>query len=126
MTEDQSKAEHARLYRLGSREIRGLLNEWDPIPGSPEDEYDCLIPQLYAMLSSSADAAEVERYITDELRNHFGIEPATEGEHEIAAQTRSLGAGALYRVAWAIGLQGTFPNARPGEDMSPEGYAHPA
>jgi hypothetical protein len=86
MTGGQSTAQQARLDRVGNREIRDLLNEWDPIPGSPEDEYECLIPQLYAMLSSSADAAEIERYITDERRSHFGIEPAPRAEHEIATQ----------------------------------------
>ena len=84
MARDQTKQARARLYRSGSREIRKHLNEWDPLPGSPDDEYDCLIPQLYAMLSSGVDTAEVERYITDELRNHFGIEPAPPAENELA------------------------------------------
>lgn len=81
MVRDQNKQRETRLFRHGSREIRELLNEWDPIPGSPSDEYDCLIPQLYALLSFGADASQVERYVTDELRNHFGIEPDPSREH---------------------------------------------
>lgn len=83
---DQAKQRAIRRYRLGSREIRALLNDWDPIPGSPSDEYDCLIPQLYALLSSGADAERIERYVTGELRNHFGIEPDPPREHELASR----------------------------------------
>jgi hypothetical protein len=45
-------------------EIRGLLNEWDPIgiiggPDSPEDEYDCLARPLLRLMERESSKAEI-------------------------------------------------------------------
>jgi hypothetical protein len=35
----------ARLQlRQEASQVRQILHEWGPIPGSPADEYDCLLP----------------------------------------------------------------------------------
>jgi hypothetical protein len=115
MARDHIKKREARRFRDGSREIRELLTEWDPIPGSPSDEYDCLIPQLYALLASGADAAEVERYVTEELRHHFGIEPDPSREHELAIRLTRWAQERPRSLAVLGGIQGTFLNTRPGE-----------
>jgi hypothetical protein len=45
-------------------EIRGLLNEWDPIgiiggPDLPEDEYDCLARPLSRLMERESSKAEI-------------------------------------------------------------------
>jgi hypothetical protein len=61
------------------------------IPGSPPDEYDCLIPQLYSLLRQGAQPEEIEDYLARELQSHFGLEPDAAREGELAGRL----------VAWA-------------------------
>ncbi len=62
-------------------ELRRLLNEWDPIgvydpeTNFPEDEYDCLELLLMERLRNGDSAAEIERFLTLELSEHFGLDP---------------------------------------------------
>ena len=67
------------------RELRELLNEWDPIgvfdpegeggDAGPLDEYDCLRDPLISHLLRGANRAEIAEFLRRELTNHFGLEP---------------------------------------------------
>ena len=58
-------------------ELRGLLNEWNPIGGSlPPDEYDCLLKPLLGKLRAGCNEEFVERLLKDALDNHFGLSSA--------------------------------------------------
>jgi hypothetical protein len=67
------------------RELRGVLNEWDPIgvfdpddegdDSGPVDEYDCIRDPLISHLLRGDSRSEVTEFLRDELRSHFGLEP---------------------------------------------------
>lgn len=71
--------------RQAQRELRSLLNEWDPIgvfdPADeddevgPVDEYDCLCDPLMSHLPRGDSRAELAESLRDELRGHFGLDP---------------------------------------------------
>lgn len=71
---------HKQALKRRQSELRLLLTEWDPMgvygPGSqcPPDEYDCLLVMV-GKLREGASAVEVERFLTEELREHFGLDP---------------------------------------------------
>ena len=71
--------------RRAQRELRGLLNDWDPIgvfdpddedDGSePVDEYDCIRDPLISHLLRGDSRYEIAEFLRDELTDHFGLEP---------------------------------------------------
>ena len=73
--------QHARAQR----ELRELLNEWDPIgvfdladvdQGSwPVDEYDCIREPLISHLLRGDNRSEIAEFLRNELTSHFGLEP---------------------------------------------------
>ncbi len=68
---------HKAELRQKERELRNLLNEWDPIgvvPGGPFDEYDCMLPVL-GKLYHGASEAEIGAYFEEQLKSHFGLDP---------------------------------------------------
>jgi hypothetical protein len=62
-------------------ELRGLLNEWDPIGvfhsgienDCPSDEYDCLHGLVLGSLRRGDPVDEKARLLDEELREHFGL-----------------------------------------------------
>lgn len=56
------------------------------------DEYDCLIPDLAAMVHDGASQEEISLWLQGELKSHFGLSPRPEREDEVA---RAI-------VAWGI------------------------
>lgn len=60
------------------RDLRHLLNEWDPIGVADEvrDEYDCMLAPLLGRLHGGADRTEVEEFLRHELEDHFGLDPS--------------------------------------------------
>lgn len=73
----------AAWARLAQRELRVLLNNWDPIgvfdpddmsgEAGPVDEYDCIRDPLISHLLREADRAEVASFLRHELADHFGL-----------------------------------------------------
>lgn len=72
--------------RRAQRELRVLLNEWDPIgvfdpedendnSSGPVDEYDCIRDPLISHLLRGDSRYEVAKFLRDELTGHFGLEP---------------------------------------------------
>jgi hypothetical protein len=54
--------------------VRRILTEWDPIPGSPDGEYDCLVHHILSVLHHGVDQADLVSVIKNEMINHFGVE----------------------------------------------------
>jgi hypothetical protein len=70
--------------------IRNILNAWDPITGSPADEYDCLVDQIVsAPHAGRANSEDIASLITSELKEHFGI---SEPKVEIAKAATAIAA----------------------------------
>ena len=69
-----NKREKKKLIKSDEIEITKILNKWDPIPLSPEDEYDCLTHHIISKLHNGASEKDIETLIGNEIINHFGIE----------------------------------------------------
>ncbi|MFF8811083.1 hypothetical protein [Streptomyces pactum] len=59
------------------RELRTLLNAWDPIGVADlvDDEYDCMLAPLLGRLHHGAGRAEIGEFLRRELEEHFGLGP---------------------------------------------------
>ena len=82
-----SGASHKNQKRRFNREeqfVRGALNEWDLIPGSPEDEYDCLVHHILSALHAGANQEDLEMLIEEEMSNHFGLSATKSTETDLA------------------------------------------
>jgi hypothetical protein len=79
--------------RQRGRELRSLLNEWDPIGvsglGDANDEYDCLLWPLMRMLEEDSSVEALAAYLTTELREHFGLDPSTRAAADFATRTKN-------------------------------------
>src|SRR5680860_412904 len=69
---------NARWARRAQRELRDLLNTWDPIgvdpgDGGPDDEYDCIRDTLLSHLMRGDTKVEIGDYLRSELEGHFGL-----------------------------------------------------
>jgi hypothetical protein len=70
-----------RWAKSAQRDLRGLLNEWDPAgihdPSDdepwPDDEYDCLLGRLLTRLLRGDGRADVAQFLRQELEDHFGL-----------------------------------------------------
>jgi hypothetical protein len=65
-------------WRDLQRNLRELLNQWDPIgvAGTAPDEYDFMLGPLLTKLHAGADRAEIGEFLWHELEDHFGLDPA--------------------------------------------------
>lgn len=66
--------------------VRKLLNEeWDPIGGCPEDEYDTYSKKLYVMLmDENASAQEMAEYLWCAETEYMGL-GKRDGRHALCA-----------------------------------------
>ncbi len=73
----ETKEESRRRWK----ELRDIVNRWDPIgvfkmdPECPKDEYECVTGPLMRMLEARSSVEEITRYLEKEVREHFEIEP---------------------------------------------------
>ncbi len=65
------RRERRRLFRSEEQNVRAILKRHDPIPGSPDDELDCL---------------EIETLIVHETRNHFGLDAPSQWVRDVAQE----------------------------------------
>ena len=79
------------------RELRCLVNEWDPIglisAGAPEDEYECVVGPVLRMLETSETPEAIGAYLQGEFAEHFGMSG-------IAASDFALQTHQWYRERW--------------------------
>ncbi len=69
----QKKRSLSKRVKQEASQVRQILNEWDPIPGSPSDEYDCLVDRVVSALHRGAEYSNLTELINSELSDHFGI-----------------------------------------------------
>jgi hypothetical protein len=70
---DEPEAERRGRMRRREKDVRAVFSAWDPIPGSPEDEYDCLIWPSIKRLDAGVEQDDLADWLSDEVRGHFGI-----------------------------------------------------
>ena len=74
----ERKLEKTAMRQRG-RELRAILNEWDPIgvmgpdakPG--DDEYDDLLWPVMRLLEGGASAGDLARYLVKKLDEDYGL-----------------------------------------------------
>jgi hypothetical protein len=77
---DARKLEQDAMRQRG-RELRALLNQWDPIgvmgPEAPPDdtEYDDLLWPLMRLLEGGASAADLDEHLRRKLDSDYGFTP---------------------------------------------------
>lgn len=82
-----------RVHRL-FKPIRDVLRaHWDPIPGSPEDEYDSYVWGLIGRLDRGEDDEAVARYLDQVVVDLMGLQAFHHRHLEIAADLRRVAAG---------------------------------
>jgi hypothetical protein len=80
MTTDPTR----KRLREHVRELQRLVWSWDLLdvrmPGvePPDDEYDCLVGPLAALLERGASHDEISRHLEQEMTQHFGYRPGPE------------------------------------------------
>ncbi|MET8936744.1 hypothetical protein ABZ329_06515 [Streptomyces rubiginosohelvolus] len=77
---------------LTEKNLRRLLNEWDPIGVADEvpDEYDCMLAPLLGRLRRGADQAEIAAFLRTELVEHFGLTPVPSEPETVATRLMAL------------------------------------
>ena len=67
--------------------LRAILNDWDFIGGSPEDEYDCLAHRILSVLErQGASIKEIANVINSECVEHFGVDVSSKEVEVISAK----------------------------------------
>lgn len=94
--------------RKKQRDLRRLLNEWNPIGVMPDkgglsDEYDCLLG-LLGNLRRGDSREQLADYLSEQLRLHFALDPDTSRPGDFAMK--------IFAWYWADPLPGSA--ARPG------------
>jgi hypothetical protein len=93
LSKEQSRARWA--------ELRGLLNEWDPIgvmstPEGPRDEYDCLAGPVMRMLEAGVSQGQIADFLRQEMTEHFGLPSEPDGVRAVARRIRKW-----FQQRWA-------------------------
>jgi hypothetical protein len=74
-------------YKQYQEELRAVLNEWDFLTAhqlGTNDEYDCLINPILAILQRNGTVDEIENLIRHERKEHFGLaEESPELRHTV-------------------------------------------
>lgn len=62
------------------RELREIINRWDPIgvfkmdSARPKDESECVAGPVMRMLEAGRSVDEITQYLEEEVREHVGLE----------------------------------------------------
>jgi hypothetical protein len=84
------KLDKARMRERG-RQLRALLNEWDPIgvgPDGPKEEYDCLLWPVMRKLEDGAPEEQLVTFLVSELEGHFGLTGDASNVEAFASRAR--------------------------------------
>ena len=67
----------AQQLRVRYRELRDLVNSWDPVgliaDGAPINEYDCLVGPILRCLEGHQPASSIAEYLKREFGDRFGV-----------------------------------------------------
>ena len=81
------------------RELRDLVNTWDPIGliaiGAPQDEYECVVAPVLRLLEQGASQEAIVSYLAGECSDHFGAPIAESSAREFAARAKTW-----YQLRW--------------------------
>lgn len=80
------EVERRRHLRRAEADVRAVLVAWDPIPDSPDDEYDCLVWPSIKRLDAGWQAADLAAWLSAVLREHFGVSCGPEETGHVAHQ----------------------------------------
>jgi hypothetical protein len=63
-----NKKQIAKNIKTEVAEIRKIINEWDPLPGTPEDEFDYFVHHIVSVLHNKvASKNDIELLIKREM-----------------------------------------------------------
>jgi hypothetical protein len=60
-------------YKEKFNELRIIINSWELISGSPEDEFDAINHLLLSQLDKGSDKLKISKAIQFELLNNYGF-----------------------------------------------------
>jgi len=60
-------------FRDEEASLRALINEFDIVPGSPEDEYDVLVHRLLSSLHANATQIALSEVVAKYFATDFGV-----------------------------------------------------
>ena len=55
------------------RQISSIIYTWDPLGGTPSDEYDDLAIELYKQIQRNKSVVDVRKFFEDYLKDYVGI-----------------------------------------------------
>ena len=73
MKSREEKRRRRKAFKIEKKAIRNILNDWDPISGSPWNEYECLVHWILSLLHRGGTKIEISSLIKDKLEHHFGL-----------------------------------------------------
>ncbi len=62
------------LFKMDESQLRSIFSDSGLLPGSPSDEFDCIIHPLIGLFYQNQSRPAIEEFIKTELNDHFGIE----------------------------------------------------
>jgi len=62
-----------RIYDGDFSQLRKIINSWNLISGSPDDEFDSLNNKILSELYKNADAEKIDRILQSELIVNYGL-----------------------------------------------------
>jgi hypothetical protein len=92
MNDDVAKSTKHQI-RTEASHVRDVLNNWNPIPGSPKDEYDCLVDHIVSALHRGVDAPDLSKLIESEFHEHFGLPVEPQDVRSVAVTLSDWWAG---------------------------------
>ncbi|MFC4688781.1 hypothetical protein ACFO4P_17700 [Epilithonimonas pallida] len=67
------KKDLKRIYDEYFSQLRKIINSWNLISGSPDDEFDSLNNKILSQLYKNADAEKIDRILQSELISTYGL-----------------------------------------------------
>ncbi|AXG68274.1 hypothetical protein KORDIASMS9_00467 [Kordia sp. SMS9] len=67
-------SKRSKEYKRKFTELRTIINAWELIPDSPEDEFDSINHLLLSELYKDADAVKISKKLTFELNDNYGFD----------------------------------------------------
>ena len=68
------KSKLKREYKRKFKELRTIINSWELIPGSPEDEFDSINHLFLSQLYKGSDKSKIAKTIHLELTHNYGFD----------------------------------------------------
>jgi len=73
-----------KLIAEEQKELRIILNEWDPIGDVPEDEYDSFRDPIISMLHKGKTEKDIAEFLSRHLEGYVGLQSFPTESQEVA------------------------------------------